>query len=243
MGKSDEAGELIDKALALKGVPAEMRQQGYMTRSQVYLMEKKFTAVVATLKEAKEAAPESQFAKRIDAFIAQFDKVAEAQEKADKLEARLAKSEGIDRAKLLDKVIDAKQKLLPYDPQAGANVKKWTKEIIALDADNKAGLKKKYQFRMVLADALELMRADKADEANAVLDKALASAGDSGEEVQQAQLCKAQLAFMHHDQKAGVACLKKALAAAPKGEFAPKIELMLRQFQQAKQPIVKEVDE
>ena len=46
-----------------------------------------------------------------------FSKVAEAQEAADKLEAGLAKTEGADRAKLLDKLIDAKQKLLGYDPR------------------------------------------------------------------------------------------------------------------------------
>ena len=84
--------------------------------------------------------------------------MAEAQEAADKLEAGLAKSEGTDRAKLLDKLIDAKQKLLRFDPEAGENINKWTKEIIALDADNKAGLKKKYQFKAALADADELMQ-------------------------------------------------------------------------------------
>ena len=52
-------------------------------------------------------------AKQIDGYIKQFTKVAEAQEAADKLEAGLAKAEGLDRAKLLDKLIDAKQKLAP----------------------------------------------------------------------------------------------------------------------------------
>ncbi len=151
--------KLLDKALALKGVPGRLRQEGYMLKVQISFSEKKFVDVVATLKLAKEAAPESPMAKQIDAGIQQFSKVAEAQEAADKLEAGLAKSEGPDRAKLLDKLIEAKQKLLRFDPEAGENIQKWTKEIIALDADNKAGLKKKYQFKAALADADELMQA------------------------------------------------------------------------------------
>ena len=77
--------------------------------------------------------PRARWPSGLTALIEQFSKVAEAQEAADKLEAGLAKSEGTDRAKLLDKLIDAKQKLLRYDPEAGENINKWTKEIIALD--------------------------------------------------------------------------------------------------------------
>jgi thioredoxin-related protein len=238
-GKAAEAKELIDKALALEGVPAELRQDGYMTKVQISFSEKKFVEVVATLKLAKEAAPESRMAPRIDALILQFGKVAEAQEAADKLEAGLAKTEGLARAKLLDKLIDAKQKLLRYDPEANENVKKWTKEIIKLDADNKAGLKKKYEFKAVLAEATDLMRGGKADEANAALDKALETAGASGDEVQQAQLLKAQIALTERNNEQGIACLKKALEASPKSEIAPHIEAMLGQLQKAKKPAAK----
>ncbi|MGA2257219.1 MAG: thioredoxin fold domain-containing protein, partial [Thermoguttaceae bacterium] len=94
-GKATEAKEVLDKALALKGVPGELRQQGYMTKVQIAFSERKFVDVVATLKLAKEAAPQSQMAKRIDALVEQFSKVAEAQEAANKLEAGLDKTEGL----------------------------------------------------------------------------------------------------------------------------------------------------
>ncbi len=232
-GKTDQARAVVDKALALKGVPAEMRQNGYMLKAQLCLSGKKFADAVAVLKLAKEAAPESRAVKRIDSFIRQFGKVAEAQEAADKLEAGLAKAKGAERAKLLDKLIDAKQKLIPFDREAGENVKKWSKEIISLDPDNKAGLKKKHELKAAMADVLELAQAGKADEAIAALDKALETGGDSGDEVQQAQLLKAQLGFMQqHDQEQYVAQLKKALEAAPEGELAPRIKMMLRQAEQ-----------
>jgi len=242
-GRAAAAKELLDKALALKGVPAEMRQEGYMAKVQIYFSERKFVDVVATLRLAKEAAPESRNARRIDDLISQFSKVAEAQATADKLEAGLAKTEGADRVKLLDKLIEAKQKLLRFDPEAGENVKKWTKEIIALDAANKAGLKKKYQFKAALADADELMRAGKADEANTAIDKALETAGISSDEVQQAQVLKARLAFMQHNEEQGVAHLKKALEAAPNGEFAPAIKMMIGQLGHAKKPAPQEPED
>jgi len=239
-GKASEAKEVLDKALAMQGVPGELRQEGYMLKVQICASKKKFADAVATLKLAKEAAPESHMAKQIDTWTAQFSKVAEAQEAADKLEAGLAKTEGADRAKLLDKLVAAKQKLATFDPEAGEDIKRWSKEIITLDADNKAGLKKKYQFKSALADAFALARTGKTDEAATALDKAMETAGISGEDVQQALLLRAQLAFMQRNEAEGIAQLKKALQAAPEGELAPRIKMMLRQFEQrAKKPTPK----
>ncbi len=202
-----------------------------MFRVQVCLMERKFADALTTLKQAKEAAPDSPAVKQIDNFIIQFTKVNEAQQEAAKLESGLDKSEGLDRAKLLDKLVGAKEKLMQFDPQAGADIKKWSKEIVTLDPDNKAGLKKKYEFKSVMADAMALMQAGKADEANSVLDKAIETAGGKGEDAQQAQFFKAQIALMHRNNKQGIACLKKALDAAPEGKLAPTIKGMLSRMQ------------
>ena len=236
-GNTDEAKQVLDKALALQGVPGEMRQEGFMLRVQVDFAERKFANVVATLKLAKEAAPESSVVKHIDDGIAQFTKVAEAQETAAKLEAGLASAKGIDRAKLLDKLVEANQKLLQFDPEAHDKIGSWTKEIVALDPDNKAGLKKKYQFKAVLADATSLIRAGKSDEANAALDKALASEGISPDETQQVEFLKAQVAFRQSDREQGVVHLKKALAAAPDSELAATLKMMIQQFGWPNKPV------
>ena len=238
-GKFDEAKAVLDKALALSGVSGELRQKGYAAEGECFFHAHHFIDLVACLQKGVEAAPNSSEAKDLKSTIARFRQAAEAQEAADKLEAGLAKSEGTDRAKLLDKLIDAKKKLTPFDPTAGKDIAKWTKEIITLDADNKAGLKKKYQFKAALDDAEELIRAGKSDEANTALDKALETAGISGDEVQQVQLHKAQLAFMQQDKEQGIVHLKKALEASPKGEFAPRIQMMLNQLEKAKTPATK----
>ncbi len=242
-GKSAEATEAIDKALALKGVPAELRQEGYMAKVQICISQKKFVDALAVLKLAKEAAPASPSSKRIDGFIQQFSKVAEAQEAAAKFEAGLDKTTGLDRAKLLDKLIEAKHKLTQIDPDAHENIGKWSKEIIALDADGQAGLKKKYQFRIALSDAAELVMAGKTDEANVALDKALENAGTSGEDVQAALFLKAQIALMQHNNTQGVTQLKKALEAAPAGRYASAIKMLLERSEQKKPAATKAADE
>ena len=242
-GKSDEANKVLDTALALAGIPGELRQKGYMVKVEIAFRAKNFVAAVAALKSAKEADPQSQMGKRIDGYILQFSKVAEAQTAAEKLEAGLKDAAGLDRAKLLDKLIDAKQKLAQFDPDSHLQIAKWTKEIIALDADGAAGLKKKYQFKAALADAGELIQARKFDEANVALDKALETAGKAGDEVQAGLFMKAQVSLMQQKNSQGVQCLKKALAAAPEGQYAPIIKNMLARFDKSKKPAVKEADE
>ncbi len=192
-GKLSEARAVMDKALALQGISADMRQEGLMTKAQILETEGKFADVIATLKAAKEAAPKSPAVGQINELIAHFDKLAAAEEPIRKLEAELPNTAGLDRAKLLDKIIVAREKL-PENEAAAKSIEKWSKEIIALDADNKAGLKKKYEFRVAVGEAVELADANKFGEADAALDKALAMPGVSGEEVQKALVFKAQVA-------------------------------------------------
>ena len=113
-------------------------------------------------------------------------------------------------------------------------MQKWTKEIVELDADNKAGLKPKYQFNLALNGALDLARADKTDEANAALDKAVAMPGVPGEELQKGYFFKAQLAGQNHRTAEELSFLKKALDAAPKSEIAPMIKQMIGQVEKGK---------
>ena len=186
-------------------------------------------------KLAKEAAPESQDAKQIDSAIEKFSKVAEDQKASEKLEADLPKSEGTDLAKLLDKLVEAKLKLAQVDPDAGENINKWTREIITLDPDNKTGLKKKYQFKAALVDAVELMQADKVGQANTLIDKALETPGIAPEDMQAGQLMKAQIALQQHNEAEGVAHLKKALEAVPDGQLCPSHQAASRSLRPAEE--------
>ena len=54
---------------------------------------------------------------------------------------------------------------------------KWSNEIVALDPDNKAGLKLKYQFLVLVNDAAALKKEQNWDEAKTTLEKARALPG------------------------------------------------------------------
>ena len=232
-GKADKGMALLETALAMPGVPGELRQEGFMAKAEICETQGKFGDVMTALKAAKEAAPASPMNKQIDGMIEHFAKIAEAEEAVKKLEAELPEAKGLDRAKLLDKLITAKEKL-PENPQAADSMQKWTKEIVELDAENKAGLKPKYQFAIALAGALDLARADKTDEASAALDKAVAMPGVPGEELQKGFFFKAQLAGQRHRADEELGFLKKALDAAPKSEIAPMIKQMIGQVEKGK---------
>lgn len=226
-GKPADAKVTLDKALALPGISAEMRQEGLMDKAGIFESEGKFIEVIDALKAAKEAAPHGPAVTHIEELIQHFHKLAEAEEAVRKLEAELPKTAGLDRAKLLDKIVAAKEKL-PENPATAEAIDKWSKEIIALDADNKLGLKAKYQFREAVGKAVELANTDKTEEAGAALDKALAMPGVGGGELQKGLLFKAQIAHAKNRPEEELGNLKKALAAAPDSEIAPQLKQMIQ---------------
>ena len=87
------------------------------------------------------------------------------------LRKQLPQTEGLDRAKLLDQLIDGYNKL---GNEIG-DIYGWRKEIVVLDANNAAGLRRKYEFRVFLVDAQKLLAAAKPVKAEAAIDKALRS--------------------------------------------------------------------
>ena len=96
------------------------------------------------------------------------------------LKGKLVKAKGLDRAKLLDEIVTGTDKLGVEDE----NVVKYGEEIIALDPNNKAGLKVKYTFRKLLAEAVKFRGERNLAEAKAVLEKAAALPGISAEQKQ-----------------------------------------------------------
>ena len=61
---------------------------------------------------------------------------------------KLGAAKGVDRAKLLDQIIEGYEKLGNSTKKQGEQVAAWSKEIITLDPDNEAGSEVKYEFPM-----------------------------------------------------------------------------------------------
>ena len=127
------------------------------------------------------------------------------------MKQELAEAKGLDRAKLLDQLVDAYLKLNNEIDE----LQTWSEEIVSLDADNKAGLKTKHQFRLFMAECAAMKKKRKWDEAKAAAEKALALAGITGEQKQGVYMALAEMASVRKDFAGIVDCLGKALDAEP----------------------------
>jgi thioredoxin-related protein len=140
------------------------------------------------------------------------------------LRTQLPTATGLDRAKLLDQLIEAYNKL----GNDIGDIAGWRKEIVALDSDNKAGLKRKYEFRMYVDGAQKALSAAKPAVAEAAIDKALALSGLNPQQIQRATIVKSNCCLAREDYQASLDCLRKALDAAPKGQNADTLKALIR---------------
>ena len=135
-----------------------------------------------------------------------------------RMRGELAKAEGLDRAKLLDQIIDGYGKL----ENESDDIPAWSKEIIALDADNKAGLKTKQQARLSIAELTQLKGKESVDKAKAIVEQILALPGVTGQQKQDAYFAEGLVFFNQHDLSGTVDCLNSALAADPESSKLPR---------------------
>jgi tetratricopeptide (TPR) repeat protein len=228
--KFNEAKAAFDKALAVSPITPEQKQDAYLAQGEAFFRLNDFVGLTACLKKAQEAVPNGPRAEQIKQLIERFKDIGQMQETVAKIKAPLEKAKGIERAKLLDQLIDAQEKLNASEVGGvpPAELAKLSKEIVALDADNKAGLKQKHEIRVALADAIGLAAKGKAVEAGTVVDKVLATPGLSPDQLQELQCARGNCYLMDGKAQKGLECLKKAIKAAPQGRLAPEITNMIR---------------
>jgi thioredoxin-related protein len=237
-GKIDEMKALAEKAAALPGVTADQKRGLYLDIGQSCFRVGDFVSIVACLKKAIEADPKNDEATQLQTVVKRFEPMADAQQTVAKLKTQLEGTKDLDRAKLLDKMVEADDKLaslaqLSVHPQILAKMKwpqemrQWSQEIITLDADGKGGLKQKHEFRLMLSDAEKLFQEKKPAEAHAAIEKALATARITADQTQGAHYVNAVFYLKAGDLKQGLASMKKALKAAPESDRAKSIKALI----------------
>jgi thioredoxin-related protein len=128
------------------------------------------------------------------------------------LRAQLPEATGLDRAKILDELIQSYNKLNNEVPA----IPGWRKEIVALDPDNSAGLKRKYEFRVIFDDARNALGSGKPVVAQNTIDKALALTYLNPQQIQRALIVKSNCCAAMKRYQASLDSLHKALDLAPK---------------------------
>ena len=136
------------------------------------------------------------------------------------MKADLDNAKGLDRAKILDKLIDTIAKVGKVKGIPPKEVTQWSREIVSLDPDNKAGLKQKHEFPVLMADAQEQFQQRNTKEGEALIAKALALPKLKPEQIQQANFALGLHYLQAKDYQKGIDVLKKASDAAPNTPLA-----------------------
>ena len=176
-----------------------------------------------------------------EAWQANLKKARELKTKRDEAFARAEKAQGIEKAKALDEGLSV------LDPAIVPAYEKQVDEIIALDADNSAGLKEKYQaikderenakkqgeVIAFLQPLRELAEKGDHDGALKLVDEAITKFQPKGELLQQLHLVKFQIQMAAQNPKAALQELDKAIAVAPNSELSQgRLQAIRHQIQQ-----------
>lgn len=230
--KFKETIALLEKARTLPGVTPEQIQESYYAlegECRFYL--KDYVGLVACLKKAVEAAPESTKVENIQAMLKRFAPMGEAQETLAKVPDELEKAKGLERAKLLDRLIVAQTTMLSRpkaNPKDLEKISAWKKEILSVDAENEAGFKTKYElFPTQMTEARTHLKAKEFEKAHAALDDALKLPGVTPTLSQEANLWKGQCYAAQKEPNKALDAFKKALSDAPESPQAPLLERLI----------------
>ena len=161
----------------------------------------------------------AKYVEHLATLVKQADEIKALRTKADA-------ATGVERAKLLDKLIEALDAL----GVGQEDIPAYAQEIVKLDADGKAGLKAKYAYRAALDAAHKLLAEGKSEEAKAAFEKAVALDGVTVEQKQRAMFEEGECFFNLKDFKGLVALLQKALDLGPETELADQLKQFINRF-------------
>jgi len=143
----------------------------------------------------------------------------------DELFAKADKASGVEKAKLLNQALEALEK-----DDAGAGYDAIAKQIIALDSENKAGLKLKYETRARLAEAAKAAESGELDAALAKLQALLKESSLTGGAKQEANFLKAMILVNKKDNAGALEALQSARDADPQTDRARQIAQIIERL-------------
>jgi uncharacterized protein YyaL (SSP411 family) len=143
-------------------------------------------------------------------YIAHLAALAKIRAARDAAFATAAKADGVAKARALDKGLGTMDTALAM--KAYQDV---VKQVLALDAGGKAGLKKKYELQYDINKVTELAAKRDIPGALKAVDALIAKHKPAGQQAQELYIMKSQFCFMSGDRKQSKALLYKAIEAAP----------------------------
>ena len=140
----------------------------------------------------------------------------------DKAFAAAEQTNGAQKARLLDEAIGAMSPAL-----IASSYRETAEQIIALDPENEASLKAKYQALLTTQGIMALIQARNLDGAAAKADAALKELGAQGPAAQEVLYLKSMALFYSEDLSGALAALDAALKAAPESAKSAEIKTII----------------
>jgi thioredoxin-related protein len=158
-------------------------------------------------------------------YLEHLNKLREGKKKYDATLAKAQAVSGLEKAKLLDEAVMALDPDLAMPSSADIG-----KQIMELDKDNAAGLKKKYETQAKLVELNACLQGGDADGALKKLDDILATKDLTADKKQELYFYKAMCQHEKQDVDGAIKSLETALSAAPTSEKAPQIKEAIEQL-------------
>ncbi len=166
-----------------------------------------------------------------DKYVANLKEQIATLAKRDAAFAKAEKTSGTEKAKLLADGLS-----LVNDEMALKTYGNVVSQIIELDADNKAGLKAKYEGILTateIKDSLQAIMRDrgaKPDDMIAKVDKLIKDKSPKGEALQEVLFMKSNLYFRGKKMEKAEALLREAMKIAPDSKIGKQIPSILERF-------------
>jgi thioredoxin-related protein len=188
-----------------------------------------FPTILVTDSEGRPYARTGYIPGGPDKFISFLEKVRSIRIKRERLLAEADKARGLERARLLDQVVNLMaENSMEIDPAIVNQIKK-------LDINNEAGLKHKYEVHEGIARIMGEIGQDRDfDKALTKLDELMDTLNPGPGLKQDVYFIKAEICFQgKNDIKAGIENLKKAERIAPNSKKGLKISEIIKQIEES----------
>lgn len=167
-----------------------------------------------------------------EAYLAHLDQLKAQRVARDEAMAQAKDAQGLDKARALDAAMQAVGMDL-----AVAHYPSVVEMIIALDADNEAGLKDRYnavfsaqKLDADMQDAIQLLQTGDMQAGLDRLDKVIADHQPQGEPLQMITAIKGQVHLQMGETDQGLALMQQAVDVAPDSDIAGQITAMIQQI-------------
>ena len=158
-------------------------------------------------------------------YVAHLKELQENKKTKEEMFAKAKAASGLEKAKLLDAALEATDAEI-----VDKHHQKDIDEIIALDSDNKAGLKAKYETKKNMKAIDEKMKSKDFQGAVDTATKLIKDSKPEGQLAQDLYFSRSHAYFMLKDKDSAKADLQAALKAQPEGEKAKMIEGVMKRF-------------